>query len=467
MNSIKHEPESDKIRHSLTMLWTAIALISLTVMPSYAGAKTKAKSETPAVVTTSIVQPTINGPLSIADAVQLTQKNNPMILAAGDQVSAARSMIEMARAMSRPQLSATAFVGTSTMGDIIASPSNVMPSSLFTIPNKGSVTGQASLMLPIYTGGRLAGVIRGARALTAAAASDSASIERNAVLETKTAYHRTLLAQSVIDVYNNLVTEQKERVRIAEAAYKEGKIAKYDLLRNQTGLAEAEQQLANAERDAQVALVDLKTLMGVNPESNITLSDKLVYSQVPGTSDSYLATALNNRPEIAAVKGRIESASAGVDVAKSVFKPQVYGNAMGGLSTTSDGTDSGLTVGIVVGLPILDGGLRRSAVKEAESMRDAMKRDEQQAVLAVQQDVNTVWAELQAADRNVQLSEAAVTQAEEDYRVIRLRYESGKSINVEVLDSLASLVRAQNNRIMSLYEHNVARDRLARAIGEL
>ncbi|MHB1456027.1 MAG: TolC family protein [Armatimonadota bacterium] len=466
MKSVKHELKSNMLRRSITMFWTAITLISLTVMPSYAGAKTKVKSETPAI-TTSIAQPITNGPLSIADAVQFTRKNSPMILAAGDQVSAAQARIGMARAMTRPQLAATAFGGTSTMGDIIASPSNIMPSSLFTIPNRSGITGQASLMLPIYTGGRLSGAIQGAEALTAAAASDSASIEQNAVLETKTAYHRTLLAQSVIEVYNNLVTEQRERVRIAEVAYEEGKIAKYDLLRNNTGLAEAEQQLANAERDAQVALVDLRTMMGVNPESNITLSDKLAYSQVPGTSDSYLATALKNRPEIAAIKARIESANVGVAIAKSAFKPQVYGNAMGGLSTTSDGTDTGLTIGIVVGLPILDGGLRRSAVKEAESMREVMRRDEQQAVLAVQRDVNTVWAELQAANRNVQLSETAVTQAEEDYRVIRLRYESGKAINVEVLDALASLVRAQNNRIMSLYEHNVARDRLVRAIGEL
>jgi outer membrane protein TolC len=309
--------------------------------------------------------------------------------------------------------------------------------------------------------------VRGAKALSSAAASDWASVERNAALETKTAYHRVLQAQSTVEVYDNLVKEEQERVRIAEASYTEGRIAKYDLLRNQTGLAEAQQQLANAERDVQVALVDLKTVMGVTPASNITLSDQLTYTQAPGTADSYLATALKNRPEIAAARARINPANASIGVAKSAYKPQIYATAMEGVSATSDGTDTGSTVGVTIGLPILDGGLRRWAVKEAESMRDAMRRDEQQAVLRVQQDVNTVWAELQAADRNVQLSKTAVTQAEEDYRVIRLRYESGKAVNVEVLDALASLVRARNNRLIALYEHNVARDRLARTIGEL
>jgi outer membrane protein TolC len=353
------------------------------------------------------------------------------------------------------------------MGDIIASPPNVMPSALLSVPNKSSVTGQAALMFPLYTGGRLSGAVRAAKALFAAAASDRDSVERNATLETKTAYHRSLLARSTVEVYSNLVKEEQERVRIAEASYKEGRIAKYDLLRNLAGLADAEQQLANAERDAQIAVIDLKTVMGVDPASDVTLSGQLIYEQVAGTPDSYLATALKDRPEIVSARARLNSASAGVDVAKSAYKPQIYASVMEGVSATSDGTDTGFTAGIAVGLPILDGGLRRSAVKEAKAMRDVMKRDEQQAVLGVQQDVNTVWAELQAADRNVQLSEAAVTQAEEDYRVIRLRYESGKAVNVEVLDALASLVRAQNNRLMALYEHNVARDRLARAIGEL
>ncbi len=412
-------------------------------------------------------QPTVSGPLSLADAVNTALKYSPMVQAAGDQALAAQARVGMARAMTRPQISATAFGGNSKMGDIITSPPSVMPSAVFAVPRNGSVTGQVGLMLPLYTGGRLSGAVHGAEALSTAAASDRASVERNTTLETKTAYRTTLLARATIEVYADLVKEEQERVRIAEVSFTEGRIAKYDLLRNQAGLAEAQQQLANAERDAQVAMIGLKTVMGVAPASDFTLSDQLAYEQVTGTAESYLATALKNRPELASAKARRSSADANVGVAKGAYSPQVYVSAMEGVISTSDGTDTGSTVGIVVGLPIIDGGLRRSAVKEAESMRDAMRSDEQQAVLAVQQDVNTVWAELQAADKNVQLSQAAVTQAEEDYRVIRLRYESGKTVNVEVLDALALLVRAKNNRLMALYEHNVARDRLVRAVGKL
>ena len=416
---------------------------------------------------TSNLPPRISGNLSLADAVSTALKNSPMAQAAGYQTQAAQARIGMARAMTRPQLAGTVFGGNSTMGDIITSPPGVMPSSVFTVPDRTAATGQVGLMVPLYTGGRLTGAVKSTEALSAASASDRASIERNVALEVKATYHRTLLAQATVDVYSNLVREEQERVRIAELTFGEGKIAKYDLLRNQAGLAESRQQLANAQRDAATATVDLKAAMGVSQDSDVTLTDKLTYVPVSDTLDTYSALAMKNRPELAAARSRISSAESNVSVAKSAYKSQVYGNAMQGLSVDSAGTESGFTIGVTIGLPILDGGLRRAAVNEAQAMLGVMRQEEKQALLAVQQDVNTVWAELQAADTNVKLSEAAVAQADEDYRVVRLRYEAGKSINVEVLDALAALVGAQNNRLLALYEHNVARDSLARAIGEL
>ncbi len=416
---------------------------------------------------TSNLLPNISSDLSLADAVAAGLKHNPMAQAAGYQTQATQARIGMARAMTRPQLAGTVFAGNSTMGDIITSPPGVMPSSVFLVPDRTAATGQVGLMIPLYTGGRLTGSVKSAQAMNAATASDRASIERSVALEVKAAYHRALLAQATVDVYSNLVKEERERVRIAELTFSEGKIAKYDLLRNQAGLAESQQQLTNARRDATIAAVELKAAMGVSQDSDVTLTDKLAYVPVSDTLETYSALAMKNRPELAAARARISSAESTVGVAKSAYRPQVYGNAMQGLSVGLGGTESGFTVGVTIGLPILDGGLRRAAVDEAQAMLGVMRLDEKQALLAVQQDVNTVWAELQAADTNVKLSEAAVTQADEDYRVIRLRYEAGKSINVEVLDALAALVGAQNNRLMALYEHSIARDRLARAIGEL
>jgi len=72
---------------------------------------------------------------------------------------------------------------------------------------------------------------------------------------------------------------------------------------------------------------------------------------------------------------------------------------------------------------------------------------------------------LQAAEQNIKTAQSGVAAAEEDYRVAQLRYESGRGINVEVLDALTALTRARTNRVQALFDHNIARDRLLRATG--
>ena len=96
-----------------------------------------------------------------------------------------------------------------------------------------------------------------------------------------------------------------------------------------------------------------------------------------------------------------------------------------------------------------------------------MEAEQREVVLMVSRDAAAALAEASAAGKNVKLAQAAVDQADEDYRVVKLRYEAGKSINVEVLDALASLTRAQTNYAQALFDYSVAQDRLARAQGTI
>ncbi|HEY3298136.1 MAG TPA: TolC family protein, partial [Armatimonadota bacterium] len=152
--------KADRMKKSfgitLGLSLTAIGVISLS-----GGVYAQVQSNLPSLP----AQPVISGPLSLKDAVQTALKYSPMVRSASSMAEAARARVGMNRAMTRPQLSISAFGGTSSMGDIITSPPNVMPSGIFAVPDKSGVTGQAGLMFPIYTGGRLSGAVRGSKAL--------------------------------------------------------------------------------------------------------------------------------------------------------------------------------------------------------------------------------------------------------------------------------------------------------------
>jgi len=410
--------------------------------------------------------PVVSQSISVSHAVAIALKNSPRIVSQSSMATAAEARAGMAKAMTRPKLTTTTFATTGTMPSIMAGAPGVDPQAIISTPDTRQYDQNLMAMYPIYTGGRLNAQWRAARSLSKSAQADTGAMKLDVALDAKTAYRAALLASKFVEAYQNRVDESTERLRIANAAFEEGKIAKYDLLRNQTELAEAQQALISSQRDVEMALIDLKTALGVSLESSLTLTDQLAAQSAPGALADFAATALKQRPEVSAARARVDSAKAGVSAAKGAYSPQVYAVAMQDfVSVSGTGSDNGYTVGITAGFPIVDGGQRKSATKEAKAMEQQAEADLRSVELQVNKEVASAWVQAQSAAKAVELARAAVDQADEDYRVIKLRYEAGKAINVEVLDALASLTKARTNVAQAQYESSVAQDRLERAEG--
>ena len=130
-----------------------------------------------------------------------------------------------------------------------------------------------------------------------------------------------------------------------------------DLLREQAEQADARQALLAAQNDAALALVNLKTALGVSQESQITLSDtwtacRARARRLPATLQDALRQADARRPELAAAQQQVEAAQAGVSAARGEYAPQVYGVAMGDAMTGQGVGRAGYTVGLTASLPL-------------------------------------------------------------------------------------------------------------------
>jgi len=138
---------------------------------------------------------------------------------------------------------------------------------------------------------------------------------------------------------------------------------------------------------------------------------------------------------------------------------------MSGTGDMGQGT-GGYLAGIVIGLPVLDGGRRKAVVGEAQAMQEKALVEVERLKLQIVSEVDTALREFQTALQNVQTAKDALRAAEEDERVAKVRYEAGRSVLVEYLDALAALVRAQVNYAQALYELFFAHDKLQRAMGK-
>jgi outer membrane protein TolC len=162
-----------------------------------------------------------------------------------------------------------------------------------------------------------------------------------------------------------------------------------------------------------------------------------------------------------------EAQNYAVRAAKALYAPQVGWTVMANyMSGTGDMGQGGYLAGIAVGLPIFDGGRRKAMVGEAQAMREKALAEVERLKLQIASEVDTALRELQTALQNLQTAQAALKAAKEDERVAKVRYEAGRSVLVEYLDALATLVRAQVNYAQAIYELFVAYDKLQRAIGK-
>jgi len=337
------------------------------------------------------------------------------------------------------------------MGDtsnILTSSPGVMPQNIFAVPPRGFADQNLMLMIPLLTGGRLGNNVTATRK-QGEAAGLTVQAAGLTVTETVTEdYTTAALQQALVAVAQARLNAEDEQVRVTQEKVTTGRVAPVDLLREQAEQADARQALLTAENGASLALVNIKTAMGVSQESNITLSDTLdglsaSGPTLPATLQDALRLAQTHRPELASAQKLVEAAQSGVNTVRGEYAPQVYGVAMGDAMTGQGVGHTGYTIGLTASLPLYDGGQRQADVDEASARLERARADAQQARQMVEQQVVTAWLTLQTATAQVQAATAGVAASQEGYDLATLRYNAGKSVTAERLDALSALTRAQ------------------------
>lgn len=384
------------------------------------------------------------------------------------EAQAARAEVRAARAMAGPQLAAHTFLSTGdTMGMLNSAP-GVSPEAAIMTPPRPSVDQNLSLMAPISTGGRLAGLTRAARH-RALAAEAGVGVERaDTALMIRDAYYRALLAAEMVKVARARVDAAAEMERTAQAMFDAGKGIQAAVARARAERADGQRMLVLAQNDEAAMLLELTTAMGVQPESPITLSDTLAEGPAPPDQGALLAEAMRTRPDLLAARSRVEAVRADARAARGARGPQVYGAAMADLfAPASMGRSSGYTVGAVVSLPLADGGQRKAEAEAAQAMVHRAEAQLQAAELRTRAEVARAYLDALTARAGLAAAQEALTAAQEACDVALLRVQNQKAIPLELLDAVAALTEARTNRARSLYDGLAAAARLQRAVGRI
>ena len=178
--------------------------------------------------------------------------------------------------------------------------------------------------------------------------------------------------------------------------------------------------------------------------------------------------ATENRPDLAAAIYNVNQAEASVSVAKSGNRPQITGIASKSISSNNafknDRSDN-WQAGLSLSWSIFDNQITSANVHAAKSEVQRLKANVDAVNKNISLQVNAAYTRMRAAEENIKLNETAVKQAEESYQISIIRHVEGVDILLNVTNAQDKLTQAKTNYYTSLYQYNLYRAQLEKAMG--
>lgn len=414
--------------------------------------------------------------LNLEDAMQRAFNTNPAITIAGYERDSARASYNAARnsrwitiegkhstqrgGYDDNQIS-TKYSYNNVTGEI---ETNYVPGNK-NIKNSHSNTLTASM--PIYTGGKLNGTIKQAKAGYLISEQGLQKAYNDMRSTVTNGYFDMLQADNMQKLGRESVDRLANHLKNVEAQYEVGVVAKVDVLRSQVELANAKQSLIKAENAYQIAEANLNKIVGLPMDTQLKLDNILVYTPYDNDMQYCLDYAAKHRPELEQAKQQVEAAKGALRVAISGHMPQVAATASQNWNDSNwPGDENGnWYVGVSVGLNIFDSGVTTSKIHGAEADLAKAHESYRDTVDLVNLDVRSNYLNLREAEKRIDTTKLAVSQAEEDYRIAQLRYMNGVGTNTDVLDAQVALTDAKTNYLQAMYDYNTCKTNLETAIG--
>jgi len=246
----------------------------------------------------------LKGPLSTAQAVETGLRENLMARAARSDIKAAAAETRVARSQTRLQVSANTYLSIGDTNNILYTAGNVMPQNYLSVPSHGFADQNLTLMVPLYTNGRLENSVRAASQREQAIASDAGGVQADIALRIKEAYYRVLLAAETIQTAQARVDASAALVKNMQALFTAGKGLEASVRRVEAEQADAQRALITARNACVKGMLDLKAAMGIRLDSDITLSDAFTYLPLTGDLSAQMTDAAKMRPELQAARVR-------------------------------------------------------------------------------------------------------------------------------------------------------------------
>jgi outer membrane protein len=332
--------------------------------------------------------------------------------------------------------------------------------------SNGHLNADLRATIPLYTGGRIGSAVSLAKARRDLATVSVKDVERDLDFDVTAVYASVVQLDRDITAAQESVNALTESRRVISQMLDEGKVARVDLLKVDTRLADVQDSAIEFRNAREIEAGQFNALLGRPVDTPVALESDL---PPPSTQPSLeqvsgLAHAGNLKSQLA--EAELSVAERSVSVAKSTQRPSMSL----AVDATGQSTDpfniykGGVAGGVVFSFPVFDRTLTHQ-VEEAKGRELERRADLKQVELDSAQRARAAYLQVKNSEERIRASEASIGYAREALRIEQEKQRYGRGIIENLLDAQAALLTSEARYYRALADYTTATAAVTRETG--
>ena len=290
---------------------------------------------------------------------------------------------------------------------------------------------------------------------------------------------RNLVALDFINTYFDLLETEKmilvaqkeverfeEHLKVAQSLYTEGVITKNDLLQAEVMLSDARQRLLTMKNMRSTNASKMNNILARPINAEVRVIDVPMDVSEALELEKAWKTAETERSEIMIIDHELKILDLQETATKSEYYPKLF--AQGGYNFTENRyqfPQGNWSMVLGMNVNLFSGGSTKAEVSKVIYRREQLLEQKRKLVDDIELEVEKSYLDLKNAIEKIQVTKDAASQAEENLRIHKIRYEEGIATSTDVVDAITLLATAETNYHRAVYELRRAQAELQYAIG--
>jgi outer membrane protein len=405
---------------------------------------------------------------TLSDAVALAYETNPTLQAQRATQRALDETYVQARSGWRPTLNLQA-VATYDQTRVPRAASSLFNPSGVRETNTGSLA--LNFTQPVWTGGRVASAVSAAQADVLQGRENLRRLEGQVLQAVIQAYEDVRRDQEALGIRQEDLGVLQKQLEESRARFDVGEITRTDVALSEARLASAQALLQSAQAQLAVSRANYAALVGQNPGA-LAPEPSLAFL-LPGNVDDAFNVAEKFNPQLRAQQFAEQASRARVAGARAERMPRLDLQASGRFINgpvepfTRDLYTRDVTVSGVVTVPLFNGGLTSSRIRQSIERNNADRITIETQRRSVLQQITQSWNQLLAARANIGSDTEQVRAAEIAAEGTRQELGVGLRTTIDVLNADVELRNAQLSLVVARHDEYVSAATVLLAMGRL